>query len=166
VAFGQPVILGDNMSIIVPGPGDKDAWLPLWQGYLEFYGSNLARDVTDLTYERMMDPAEPVHVRAFVEDGRWLGFVAFVLHRSTWARAHYCYLEDLFVAPDARGRGVARQLIETVKAFAVDAECGRIYWMTQNNNLRAQALYDTLATKTNFCQYAIELNTSDADTEE
>ncbi len=148
------------MSVRISSPEaiDKSDFLRLWQGYLDFYGADLPEATTDLTWKRLMSGSEPIHARcAFGETREMLGFVTYVLHRSTWAEHHYCYLEDLFVAPSARGRGVGRALIEDVCEQARRRNCERLYWATQATNTEAQALYDKLATKTDFLQYRMPL---------
>ena len=82
-----------------------------------------------------------------------VGLVHLLLHRSTWSNGFYCYLEDLFVDPTQRGRGIGRALIEAVYAEADARQCTRTYWMTQETNATARALYDRVATKSPFVQY-------------
>jgi GNAT superfamily N-acetyltransferase len=145
------------IEIRAPSRDEKEAWLPLWQGYLTFYESNLMSDVTDTTWERFHDPAEPLHLLAAYEGGTMVGFAAYLFHRSTWAKHHYCYLEDLFVAEGQRGKGIARKLIETLTAVARRENCSRLYWGTREGNKTAQTLYDQLAEKTDFLEYRIKL---------
>ena len=86
-------------------------------------------------------------------DGRLLGIAHYLFHRSTWAHNRYCYLEDLFVAEEARGRGVGRALIEEVYRKAQAAGASRVYWLTQSSNTPARALYDKVADNLGFIQY-------------
>ena len=136
---------------------EKDEWLPLWQAYLRFYRTELSDDITDLTWRRFNDPAEPMHLLASFKDGVMTGFAAYLIHRSTWSRDGYCYLEDLFVDAQERGRGVARALIDAVAAAARRASCGRLYWRTEEDNTTARALYDRLARKTEYVEYQMAL---------
>jgi GNAT superfamily N-acetyltransferase len=140
-------------SIIRPEPTDFTAFSPLWQAYLTHYRQDLPEAVTDLTWQRFFDSGEPMHLLAAVEDQRWLGFVTVINHRSTWALRHYCYLEDLYVAEDVRGRGVARALIEAVTDLAREQGAERLYWMTDKSNHTAQALYNKIAKESDFMQY-------------
>ena len=71
---------------------------------------------------------------------------------------NYCYLQDLFVAPEARGHGLGRALIEAVYREAKAAGASRVHWLTHETNATARALYDTLADRPGFCL----LYTSDA----
>ncbi len=124
---------------------DKAAWLPLWQGYLDFYSHDLAPEMTDLTFERALDPHEPVFLVLARRGEAVVGFATFVLHRSTWAKTHYLYLEDLFVGEAARGTGAGRALVEHVVETGRQNGCERVYWVTQTGNAAARSVYDKVA---------------------
>ena len=132
---------------------EREAWEPLWRGYLEFYESAVDRDVTATTWHRLHDPAEPMFVLGAFIEGRLIGIVHYLFHRSTWTIGDYCYLQDLFTAPDARGLGAGRALIEAVCDRARAAGASRVYWLTHESNATARALYDTLADRPGFIQY-------------
>lgn len=133
---------------------DRAAWEPLWAGHLEFYNSELPRNVTDTTWSRFQNPTEPMQcLVAEDDDGSLLGFTHIVFHRGTWAIGDFCYLEDLFVAPTARNRGVARALIEAVYEHADQRGAERVYWLTHESNAIARKLYDQVARHLGFIQY-------------
>ena len=135
-------------------PRDRPQWAVLWQGYLEFYGvPDLAPDITERTWNRFFDAGEPVYALVAEEDGVLLGLVHYIFHRNTWCLDDVCYLEDLFTAQAARCKGVARALIEAVYEKAQAQKATRVYWLTQENNHTAQALYDRVAQKSGFIQY-------------
>ena len=138
-------------------PGDRQTWEPLWQGYLTFYEASLASNVTDATWRRFFDPLEPLGALVAERSGRLIGFAHYLLHRSTWAPICYCYLEDLFVEPSARGSGAGRALIAAVEAAARDAGASRLYWMTHETNQTAQQLYNQVAERPGFVQYRKKL---------
>ena len=92
------------------GPADREAWLTLWQGYLEFYGAGLDDAVTAMTWNRIIDPVSAVFTRLALVDGEVAGFATCILHPRTWAVEPACYLEDLFVDPERRGSGIGRAL--------------------------------------------------------
>ena len=89
---------------------------------------------------------------AYTQD-RLLGIVHYLFHRSFWTPEDYCYLQDLFVAENARRLGLGRSLIEAVAEKALEAGAGRVYWLTQEDNLTARALYDKVADRSGFIQY-------------
>ena len=132
---------------------DRERWHELWRGYLEFYKHELPADLTELTWQRLVDPAHPFQGLVASDRGRIVGIVHFHVHASTWARVGYCYLEDLFVDPVCRGLGAGRTLIEAVCRAADDQGADRVYWHTENTNDRAQHLYRQVAELTPFVQY-------------
>ncbi|MFL6824972.1 MAG: GNAT family N-acetyltransferase [Bradyrhizobium sp.] len=134
-------------------PGDRAAWEPLWQGYLTFYKSTLASDITDATWRRFFDPLERLGAFVAERDGQLIGIAHYLLHRSTWAPLCYCYLEDLFVEPSVRGSGAGRNLIAAVESAAREAGASRLYWMTHETNETAQKLYNQVAERPGFVQY-------------
>jgi GNAT superfamily N-acetyltransferase len=132
---------------------DLSAWLPLWRGYQTFYEVDLPREVTEANWARMLDPAEPVEGALAWDGDRAVGLVHMLFHRSTWSLSDTCYLNDLFVLPEVRLKGVGRLLIEYVYARAAAAGCASVYWHTHETNLTAQRLYDRVAQRTGFIQY-------------
>ena len=139
-------------------PDDKEAWLRLWQGYLSFYESQLAPEVTETTWSRLLDANEPMFcLVAEADNGQVIGFTTYVLHANTWTTKQVCYLEDLFVDPDTRGQGTGQTLIQAVAEKARELDCLKVYWMTKRDNETARALYDKVAIDTNFMRYDILL---------
>lgn len=132
---------------------DRSGWLPLWRGYLEFYRAAVPDDVTDLTWRRLLDPDEPMVAFGAVDDGGLFGIAHAILHRSTWTTGDYCYLQDLFVAPDRRGSGAGGALIEVVCDFAKRHGASRVHWLTHETNAEARRLYDRVAERSGFIQY-------------
>ena len=100
------------------GADERAAWEPLWRGYLEFYKTSQTPDATDIAWRRLHDPNEPMYALGAYVDGKLLGIVHYLYHRSFWTTGDYCYLQDLFVAEATRGQGLGRALIEAVYAKA------------------------------------------------
>lgn len=136
---------------------DFDLWLPLWDGYNAFYERSgptaLPAEITRTTWARFLDPDEPVHALVADRDGQLLGLVHYLFHRSTTLLAPTCYLQDLFSAPEARGQGVGRALIEAVYQRARAAGTSRVYWHTHETNKTARRLYDAVAELPGFILY-------------
>ncbi|KRE18027.1 GNAT family acetyltransferase [Bosea sp. Root381] len=141
-------------TIIRPlAAADHSAWEPLWQGYLTFYKASLSAEITAETFERLTGGREPMGGFVAERDGKLIGIVHWVIHRSTWNIRNICYLQDLFTVPEARGSGAGRKLIEAVNATARAKDCFRVYWQTHESNLQAQELYDKVAEKSGFIVY-------------
>ncbi len=137
------------------GRRDRPAWGDLWRAYLAFYGTERPDDLFDLTFSRYIDP-DRTDMSAWMawEDDTALGLVHTIAHPHGWQDAPVTYLQDLFTTPNARGKGVARALIETVYADADAAGRGTVYWLTQTSNTTARALYDRVAQPTDFMKYS------------
>jgi GNAT superfamily N-acetyltransferase len=136
---------------------DHGRWLPLWDGYNEFYGRSgptaLPDEITAVTWARFFDETEPVHALVAELDGSLVGLTHYLFHRSTTALAPICYLQDLFTSPAARGKGVGRALIEGVYDRARAAGSARVYWQTHETNQTAQKLYERVAERSGFIVY-------------
>ena len=135
-----------------PAATDETVWRSLWSQYNAFYETNIPEAVTARTWERILDPASPIFARLAILDGKAVGFAVCVLHDSTWTIAPVCYLEDLFVAPEFRGRGCGRLLIQDVVDRAKAKGCARLYWHTRANN-PARRLYNEFADADDFVRY-------------
>jgi GNAT superfamily N-acetyltransferase len=134
---------------------DRPHWERLFRGYIEFYEASVPDDVIEATWQRLLARPPDFHQALVAVDAADLpiGIAHILFHRSTWTAGHYCYLEDLFVEPALRAKGVGRALIEAVYREADARGAARTYWMTQEFNYRARGLYDQVATKSPFVQY-------------
>jgi GNAT superfamily N-acetyltransferase len=133
---------------------DHDSWIELWRGYLSFYREDLSDEVTAATFARLCAEADGMFALVAVDaDERLLGFAHSLVHPSTWSLAGYCYLEDLFVARDARDGDVSRSLIAATAAVARERGVTRLYWHTQQFNGAARSLYDTVGRLTSMVVY-------------
>ena len=137
--------------------GDFDQWLPLWAGYNHFYGrfddTALPDAITRSTWGRFFDPTEPVHAFVAESEGRLIGLVHYLFHRSTTLIEPNCYLQDLFTSEATRERGVGEALIRAVYDAARAAGGSVVYWHTHETNLIARKLYDRLAANSGFLVY-------------
>ena len=135
---------------------DHAAWLGLWQAYLHFYESELTEEVSLSTWQRLLDPNEPTHSALAWVDGKAVGMVNFIYHRSNWSIGNACYLQDLYVESGQRCLGIGRQLIEHVYAQAKTDNCIKVYWVTHETNATAISLYQQVAERSGFIQFRKE----------
>jgi len=140
---------------------DFTGWRPLWDGYNRFYGRHgsaaLPESISESTWERFFSREEPVHALVAEQDRHVIGIAHYLFHRSTTRLTDVCYLQDLFTAEEARGRGVGRQLIHAVYGAAGAAGSTRVYWQTKASNAPGRALYDKVAEHQGFIVYSHEL---------
>jgi GNAT superfamily N-acetyltransferase len=142
-----------NIVIRPIGLDERADWEPLWKGYQTFYKVVIPDATSAVTWARLHDPTEPMHVLGAYVDSRLCGIVHYLFHRSCWTIGNYCYLQDLFVAESARNLGLGRALIMAVEERARAAGASRVYWLTHETNSSARALYDQLAERPGFIQY-------------
>ncbi|MBJ6987056.1 MULTISPECIES: GNAT family N-acetyltransferase [unclassified Devosia] len=137
---------------------DHRVWTQLWTAYLQFYETVLPQEVFASTWSRLLDPNEPTWGALALQDGQPIGLVHWLYHRTNWAVADNCYLQDLYVMPEGRGGGHGRALIEHVATIARARPCAQLYWTTHKTNTTAMQLYDRLASQTGFVPYRMTLS--------
>jgi GNAT superfamily N-acetyltransferase len=136
-------------------PGDEATWRRLWGAYCEFYETRLPEEVTQRTWNRILDPDSGVMCIVAELDGRVYGFAHCVVHENTWETQPVCYLEDLFVDASARGRGLGKALLEWLRNSMRAEGWARLYWMTRRDNATARALYDQFSQADDFVRYVL-----------
>lgn len=138
-------------------PADEAAFLRLWQGFTEGYNLTLPPGVTAFTWARLMDPGNALTARLACLDGVPQGFAIHQHHPSTWVMGDDGYLEDLYVAPQARGQGLGRALIEDLIAIGRAQGWRRLYWLTEITNATARRLYDQFCDNDGHIRYRMPL---------
>lgn len=154
----DPAAVPENPGALTIGPlepADRSTWQELFAGYNEFYGRTMPDEFFDHSWAEFT-AATRIHALAARIDGQLVGIAHFLTHASTTS-PDSCYLQDLFTAPEARGRGVGRALIAAVTDWARARNCGRVYWATQESNATARRLYDQVAENRGFILYTVPL---------
>lgn len=137
--------------------GDYPAWRPLWDAYCSFYKTDVPEPVTARSWQRLIDPQAQLWGRVVRSHGRIVGFSTFLIHPSTWEVAPVCYLEDLFVTPEARGIGAGRALIDDLLSICEARGWSQLYWMTAGDNATARKLYDVFGAADGMVRYRLKL---------
>ena len=134
---------------------DRGAWARMWTDYLIFYDSDVALEIYDLTFARLVDPENLVQNCLVAElEGVAVGIVHYLYHAHNWRAEDVCYLQDLYADPHVRGQGIGRAMMEAVYAAADANGTPSVYWMTQNFNANARLLYDRIGGLTPFIKYS------------
>lgn len=137
-------------------PGDRDAWERLFLAYGVFYKTEFDRPVLDGVWAWLVDDAAPV--RAFVADegGEVFGFALYRQLPDTFTAGPAWFLDDLYVDPKHRGSGAGTALIEAISSYAAANGGGTLRWITADDNVTAQSVYDKLATRAKWVTYERE----------
>jgi GNAT superfamily N-acetyltransferase len=153
------VASGDSRPLVIrdPTPHDEGTWRVLWAAYCAFYETSVAEAITAGTWARILTPGSPLFGRIAEWKGEVAGFTVSVLHQGSWTLDPICYLEDLFVAPRARGHGIGHALIADLLARAKERGWSRLYWHTRQGNAPARRLYDKFAVADDFVRYRLTL---------
>ncbi|TKC92176.1 GNAT family N-acetyltransferase [Trinickia terrae] len=136
---------------------DEARWRELWDAYTRFYEREPGEAITRHAWARIFDPASPVFaIVAEDEGGKVIGIANYLVHESTSLLTPVCYLQDLYVDPQARAAGVGKQLIDWLVEEMRRRNWSRLYWNTKENNYRARALYDKYTPHSGFVRYVID----------
>jgi ribosomal protein S18 acetylase RimI-like enzyme len=123
--------------------------LPLMRGYCDFYEVDPPDDaLLAMSRELIADPdKEGLQLIARDDSGRAVGFATIFWTWSTLSASRIGVMNDLFVHPDARGSGVAEELIAACSERCRERGATELEWSTAHDNQRAQALYDRVGGK-------------------
>ncbi|MCR6501339.1 GNAT family N-acetyltransferase [Shinella sp. CPCC 101442] len=146
-----------NFSIRPVRADDRSQWDTLYQGYADFYKVAQTHEMRETVWSWLLhETKESRGLLAVSPDGKVLGLTHFRPFARPLSATTGCFLDDLFVSPDARGLGVADALIEAVRDVAAENGWSVVRWITAENNYRGRGVYDRVASKTNWVTYDIK----------
>ena len=147
--------------IDVVGESDLPELLTLMRGYCDFYEvAPTDEDLLVMSRTLIADPVrEGMQLIARDESGRAIGFATIFWTWSTTRAARIGVMNDIFVAPGARGTGVADELIAACLERCRSHGAARLTWRTALDNHRAQAVYDRIgAQRSQWLDYGLEIS--------
>jgi ribosomal protein S18 acetylase RimI-like enzyme len=151
------------MSLVIDirraGSGDAALLAPLFDAYRQFYGLASDPGLSRRYLSERLERGESVVLIASMIDGRAVGFVQLYPTFASLRAARVFVLYDLFVAPEARRRGVAQRLMQAAAVEARTAGAVALTLQTARTNLAAQRLYESLGWKRDeeFVEYGLTL---------
>ncbi|WP_336713060.1 GNAT family N-acetyltransferase [Arthrobacter sp. USHLN218] len=142
-----------TVSVRPLDPSDEPRWRELFRGYRDFYRLDESEEVVARVWDWLMDPGH--ECQALVAEAAD-GIVA-IGHYRRFPRPSTgtvgIWLDDLFTAPEARGKGAARALIRRLTEIAGSQGHSVLRWITADDNHQAQALYNQVAARTHWVTY-------------
>ena len=148
----------DNITIAPPQAGDKADWRRLYEGYATFYKRPMNDEIAERVWSWVTGGSGVLEALVAREaKGRVVGLAHFRNMPRPLTGTMAGFLDDLFVDPELRGRGVGEKLIEALKEEGRRRGWTIIRWLTADDNYRARFLYDRHATRTGWITYQIDL---------
>lgn len=149
--------MSDSVSIRPVAAGDRAGWNRLYAAYAEFYRVAQTDEMRDRVWSWLHDPAHETHGLVAERDGELIGLAHYRGFARSLSASTGGFLDDLFVAPEARGSGAAPALIAALSDIGREKGWSVIRWITAEDNARARALYDRVAVQTPWVTYDIKL---------
>ena len=134
---------------------DFPDWLVLWNANNR---GKCEAEITSETWRRLLDADSPVYGLGAWVDGRMAGICHYIIHPTTGAIEPVCYMQDLFVDPAFRRRGLARTMLEELEAEGRRQKWKRIYWLAESKNEAAKKLYENIGLKLDFSFHVLPVS--------
>jgi GNAT superfamily N-acetyltransferase len=141
--------------------GDVDEVMPLLRGYCEFYEAAPSEAALRGVCEALLEAPDTAGIQllARLEDGTAVGLATLFWTFSTLNAGPIGLMNDLYVAPAARGRGIGATLIEACAGECMHHGAIALEWYTAPTNKRAQAVYDrTGASREEWINYSLPVS--------
>lgn len=146
--------------IVELAPQYKPVWRRLYQGYADFYKTPMTDETADRLWGWLGDPAHVMEGRLALNDaGEPIGLAHFRNMPRPLAAATAGFLDDLFVAPEARGSGAVFALLTELRAIGRKRNWTTIRWLTADDNFRGRNVYDRVAKRTMWITYEMDPKT-------
>jgi GNAT superfamily N-acetyltransferase len=146
-----------KIDIVRPEESLRTAWRGLYDGYAAFYKRQMTDQIAGVVWGWLMDPDHELEGALALLDGTAVGLAHYRRMPSPLRGEDIGFLDDLFVAPEGRGRDIGRALFAHLEAAARAKGWGVVRWITADDNYRARGLYDTLARKTSWNLYEMQI---------
>lgn len=147
------VMAAKGIEIVAPREDLRQDWQRLYDGYATFYKRTLTDEGAATVWRWLGDPGHEVEGVIALLDGRAVGLAHYRRMPSPLRGADIGFLDDLYVAPEVRGRGVAQALFDHLRTVARERGWPVMRWLTADDNYRARALYDRVGVKTLWNTY-------------
>jgi GNAT superfamily N-acetyltransferase len=151
--------MSEEIQIAPVDAAEFEQLLPLIGSYQRFYEvEDVDEERNRSFFRRFLAPSEDGMLIGARAGGRFLGFACLYWHFSSTLAAETVLMNDLYVEPDTRGKGIGRLLIEASREVARERGAAHLEWATAPDNHTAQRLYDsTGAKRSEWVEYELGL---------
>lgn len=143
----------DSIIIRPAIASDFSQWAGLYRGYRDFYTLIPDEDVIERVWRWITDDDHEVNALVAVDGDSLVGLAHYRRFARPSSGTEGLFLDDLFTAPAARGKGAGRALLRHLSALAEREGRSVVRWITAEDNSQARALYDSTATATRWVTY-------------
>ena len=145
-----------RISVRDVADADRAAWAEHFRGYRDFYRLPPDEEVVARVWACLRDSDGEVRGLVAHDGDEIVGIAHYRRFANPSSGSHELYLDDLFTAPAARGRGAGRAMIEHLAALAAGEGLTGVSWITADDNHTARRLYDSVATATHWVTYELK----------
>ena len=134
---------------------DKDEWEALYRGYADFYKVEMNEKILKTVWEWIHDNNHDVSGLAYKQDNQIIGIAHYRKMPSPLRGKYIGFLDDLFVNPIHRRKGIGEKMIEELNVISRRNNWNLVRWITRDDNTKAKSLYEKLSKKTNWEVYEL-----------
>ena len=134
---------------------DKDVWEALYRGYGDFYKVEMNEKILKTVWEWIHDNNHDVSGLAYEQDNQIVGIAHYRKMPSPLRGKYIGFLDDLFVDPNHRRKGIGKKMIEELNVISRRNNQNLVRWITRDDNTKAKSLYEKLSKKTNWEVYEL-----------
>jgi len=135
---------------------DKEQWGKLYKSYAKFYEVEMNEKILQTVWNWLHDKNHEVEGLVYEVDGNIAGLAHYRRMPSPLRGQYIGFLDDLFVDPDHRGKGIGEKILNELKIISKSRGWNLTRWITRDDNVRAKSLYDRLAEKTTWDLYELK----------
>ncbi len=135
---------------------DKEQWGKLYKSYAKFYEVEMNEKILQTVWNWLHDKNHEVEGLVYEVDGNIAGLAHYRRMPSPLRGQYIGFLDDLFVDPDHRGKGIGEKILNELKIISKSKGWNLTRWITRDDNVRAKSLYDRLAEKTTWNLYELK----------
>ena len=134
---------------------DKKQWETLYKGYADFYKVEMNDKILNTVWEWIHDNNHDVCGLVYEQDNKIIGIAHYRKMPSPLRGKYIGFLDDLFVEPNHRKKGVGEKIIKEIKVISKRNNWNLVRWITRDDNIKAKSLYKKLSKKTNWEVYEL-----------